>query len=178
MPLGFLDAYVRYPSNGGKIRVADLHHFNADPVPTPVFHCNVDPDADPALHESDYRYSNFKLDMHPTATPRAPLVNCEKKTLRLYISFPNRQIHTIFSQKRKGYFQNKIRIRDTIHTKWLEWPVAPFRNLHPPALAHVGVLSILYESKTRMYFGTLLVSSYLFLSAQLWVTSNNASTNQ
>jgi hypothetical protein len=34
--------------------------------------------------------------------------------------------------------------------------VAPFRNLHPSTLAHVGVLSILYESKTRMYFGSML----------------------
>ncbi len=39
----------------GIIRVADLHHFNADPDPT--FHSNVDPD--PAF------YSNADLDPAP-----------------------------------------------------------------------------------------------------------------
>jgi hypothetical protein len=44
-------------------RVADPHHFNADPdpvshfiadpVPDPAFHFNADPDPDPALLESD-----------------------------------------------------------------------------------------------------------------------------
>jgi hypothetical protein len=45
------------------LRVADPHHFNADPDPDPAFlldvdqeptlYINVDPDTDPAPHQSD-----------------------------------------------------------------------------------------------------------------------------
>jgi hypothetical protein len=35
------------------IKVADPHHFNAEPDQHPAFHFNADPDTDLAPHQSD-----------------------------------------------------------------------------------------------------------------------------
>ncbi len=54
-------------------RVADPHHFNADP--DPAFHSSADPDPDPALHQSDgnLRPLVYRPSRAPFRASRPPL---------------------------------------------------------------------------------------------------------